>query len=713
MTNLVIVESPNKCKKIQSYLGDGYIVKASMGHVRDLPSKVMGVDLTTFKPTYEPSSQGRKTLTGLRKLAKSADKVYLATDPDREGEAIAWHLQQALNLKSPIRITFNAITKKAVIDAVNTPGVIDINLVSAQEARRILDRLVGYTVSPALSNAYGQWITAGRVQSIASRLVSDLEKRIQAFKSVPYLEVFLTFDTDNILWRAQWIPGKLFSEGQKHWVDRPFAERVASITDLDITSIDVTKMSRKPPAPFTTPDLIQGASVALKMDPKKCMQTAQKLFEQGLITYHRTDSPNLSEDGISDVINWLTVNNYGQHVVKTPNVWKEDANAQAGHEAIRPTAIIQMPEMMKRQLNKDEFNLYNLIWLRVVASQMKNAEFEITLIKLLSSDKLDGNNMEFISKGEVIIYEGWKILTKQDATDESVKKESQKLPNLSQSQHLITHDGEIKEKKTKPPSRYTQASLVKKLKTEGIGRPATYATTISNIIDRNYVSVKKSKLYAEEIGMLITDTLSNKFQFMEFSYTRDIEKQFDLIAKGKEKYINVVSSAYAYLKKEMVSLEGIKIGNLVTHSCPKCNKDLRLIQNKFWGCSGHPDCSYTAPNDKNKPGIATAKKTIDESYPCSCNAGYMQLRGKKSNEFWGCSSFPKCKVTLDNVDGKPGTKPTIKVINAIAGDKCPDCDSGKLINKYVKSGKNEGTKYLGCSNQYEKEIMCKYFSWVK
>jgi len=371
--------------------------------------------------------------------------------------------------------------------------------------------------------------------------------------------------------------------------------------------------------------------------------------------------------------------------------------------------------MMKSQLNSDEFNLYKLIWLRTVASQMKNAEFEVTLVNLKSTDQLDGKYMQFVSKGEVNKYPGWMLLTKQDATNESAKENIQSLPSLHQSQHLITHDGEVKDKKTKPPARYTQASLIKKLKTEGIGRPATYASILSNIIDRNYVSVKKNKLFAEELGMLITDTLSNKFQFMEISYTRDVEKQFDLISGGKEKYFNVISTAYSYLKDEMVSLEGLKIGNQETHSCPKCSKDLRLIQNKFWGCSGYPECSYSAPNKNNKPGESIEKKSVDETYACSCSNGYMQRRNHKGSYFWGCSSFPKCKITLPDNDGEPGTNNSNTKSSdnkSGAGDACPDCKDGQLILRSVKSGKNEGKNFLGCSNHYESGIKCGYFAWA-
>jgi len=714
MTNLMIVESPTKSKKIQSYLGDGWIVKPSMGHIRDLPPAEMGVNLESFKPTYVPNSKGKNTISNLKKLLPLIDKVYLATDPDREGEAIAWHLQQSLNLKSPIRITFNTISKKCVQEAINKPGTIDINLVRAQEARRVVDRLVGYTVSPALSDAYGQdkWITAGRVQTIALRLVSDLEKRLLSFQPISYIEVYLSFLTDDIQWKAQWIPGELLNEGQKYWTDQAFAEQVANITDVDIVSINVAQRSRKPPAPFTTSDLLQAASVALKMNLNQCMKTAQSLSEQGWITYHRTDSRNLSQDGFNDVINWLSKNDYGNHAVNVPNIWKEDASAQEGHEAIRPDSINQVPDSIKQQLSVDEYNLYKLIWLRTVASQMKDAKFETTLLTLKSTDPLNKQYMNFIAKGEVIKYKGWKLITNLDATNEYANESTQLLPDLQKTQHLITHDADVKSKKTKSPTRFTQASLVKKLESEGIGRPATYASIITNIIDRNYVSIKKNKLYAEELGITIVSILSDKFKFMEFEYTRNIEKKFDLITNAKDTYISVVSDVYNTLKNEMVSLKSLKIGNHKTHSCPNCSNNLRLIKNKFWGCSAHPTCTYTAPNINNEPGEnkSPKNKTIDKTHPCSCTNGFMQIRNPKNNSFWGCSNYPKCKNTLPNDNGQPGSNSVVKKVGA--GKSCPSCKDGQVTLNAIKSGKNTGKQYLGCSNHFKKDIKCEYFSWA-
>lgn len=706
MTNLVIVESPNKCKKIQSYLGNGWIVKASMGHVRDLPPKEMGVDLESFKPHYVANEKGRKVISGLKKLGQSASQVYLATDPDREGEAIAWHLQQALHLKHPKRITFNEITQKAVQAALNKAGSIDTNLVHAQEGRRVLDRLVGYSVSPALSNAYGSWITAGRVQSVALRIVVERELEIQAFRPTAYIEVYLHFETDTLRWSAQWLPGNLLAEDQKHWTDRTFAIRVAAISDVDVQAIEKTKRSRRPPPPFITSTLQQGASVVLKLSPKRCMQEAQKLFEEGLITYHRTDNPNLSEDGIGQVMDWLNRNGYADHVVVKPNTWKAKANAQEGHEAIRPTSIQKIPGQVKDSLTSDQYRLYKMIWQRSLASQMKAAQYNVTIIDLVSSEPLDGRQLRFQAKGEQLVYPGWLSLSGQDATDEPMKEDSQSLPALDEGQHLAAIEGEVKDKKTKPPARYTEASLIKKLEAEGIGRPSTYASILENIIQRGYVAVEKRKLHAKDLGILIVQTLTDRFQFMELGYTRAIEAQLDEIATGRNQYVQVVSSVYADLKRELSSLAGLHIGSHETHACPECEKPLRLIQNKFWGCTGYPECRYTAPNENGQPGAprARGKQAIDTTYPCSCGQGHMQRRSYQGKHFWGCSNYPTCEQTLPDHKGVPGSKRQKGSQQSFgAGQTCPTCLEGQLVKRTTKQGK----PFYGCTH-FPK---CKHFAW--
>lgn len=713
MSHLVIVESPNKCKKIQGYLGQGWLVKASLGHVRDLPEKEMGVDLETFRPSYVPTPKGKKVLAGLRASVKSAQTVYLAMDPDREGEAIAWHLAEALGLKDAKRITFNEITKKAVQKAIQETGEIDRRRVAAQECRRILDRLVGYSVSPALSNAYGSWLTAGRVQSVAVRIIAERELAIQGFVAEKYIEVFLHFKSDDIAWHAQWAPGELLAEKQTLWTDKPFAQRVAALRDVKVTAVSEQQKSRRPPPPFITSSLQQAASISLKMPPKICMQVAQRLFEAGLITYHRTDNPNLSDEGSEDAVTWLSGNGYG--VAQKTNHWKAKDGAQEGHEAIRPTLVSNTPDGQAGQLEPEQLTLYRLIWMRAVGSQMKDAVFNVTQIRLSSTDQIDGKAMMFVAQGCSVVTHGWMALTSTDFTDEQASEKDdndQRLPSIQASAQLTADHGELVNKQTKPPPRYTEASLIKKLENEGIGRPSTYASIIDNILHRQYALLEKRKLKASALGMTIYQTLKDRFQFVELEYTRNIESQLDKIAVGEATYRDVVGGAYAQLASELESFGGISIGNQEKHACPACNKPLRLVQGKFWGCSGYPDCGFTAPNDDGRPGAPrkATSKSIATDYPCDCGEGFMQRRQARGAHFWGCSKFPDCKNTLPDAKGKPGVKPdTSSHANSpVAGDTCPECEKGTMVTRASNKGKNEGKLFIGCTHFPE----CRYFYWA-
>ncbi len=533
MSNLVIVESPAKCSKIESILGPGWIVKASYGHIRDLPDKQMGVSTDNYVPNYVMTARSKQNVVALRKLAKQADQVYLATDPDREGEAISWHLREVLNLKRYKRATFNEITRQAVSQGIEDAGDIDLDMVKAQEGRRIIDRLVGYTVSPAISKAYGSWITAGRVQSIAVRIVVDREKKIQDFKPTDYFDVLLSFDTACCIWKAKWLSEDYLSEGQEYIQNSALAESVAHTSLVKVISSEVKPFKRRPPAPFITSTLQQAGSTLLKFSPKRTMELAQKLFDEGLITYHRTDNPNLSETGYQEVTNFLENNGYQDDIVKPMNTWKTKANAQEGHEAIRPTSIMNLPREVSNLFDSDMADLYRAIWFRTTTCQMKSAEYILTRTLLESVNDIEGRRARFVANGKDLKYAGWLKLAKssEDLTNEENPYNDglndQLIPELVENSEVQVLSGEALAKKTKSPARYTEASLVKKLEDEGVGRPSTYASILENVTKREYVAVESRKLHATELGFIIYDLLAGKLSLMEMSYTRDIETQLD------------------------------------------------------------------------------------------------------------------------------------------------------------------------------------------
>ncbi len=715
MTNLMIVESPKKARTIQKYMGNDWLVKASYGHIRDLPVKNMGVDLGSFKPDYVVTSKAKKNLSTLKSLAKNADQVFLATDPDREGEAIAWHLQQTLYLKNPKRITFTEISKKALQQALSQSRQIDYHLVQAQEGRRVLDRLVGYTVSPALSNTMQQNLSAGRVQSVALRLVVERELEIKNFKATLYVEVYLLFETSGLHWKAKWMPPAQLMGNQKYWTDRAFAEQVSSINEVDVIAIEQKQRNRRPPAPFITSTLQQAASVSLKMSPKRCMEIAQDLFDEGWISYHRTDNPNLSQDSAIEVMDWLRNNGYAEHVSDKVNTWKAKASAQQGHEAIRVKEIHQLPDIVKSRMSDEQYRLYSLIWKRTVACQMKDASFHITLIKLRSCEQFEGLNMDFMARGETLVYPGWLKLMDGDQTEEKKKDESnQRLPALTEGQRLVTLDSDIIDKKTKPSPRFTEASLIKKLEDEGIGRPSTYAAIMNNIIQiRGYVEIKQRKLFATDLGIQVCQLMLGKFRFMELDYTRTLEEQLDHIAQGQMQYQQVVSQAYSTLKQEMMALDQVQVEGQqqAQHSCPECQKPLRLIRKgkkSFWGCTAYPDCGFTAPDvdGKPQPGISSKKNSdTGDQYPCSCGKGNLVQREGKRGVFWGCTAYPACRNTLPDNNGKPGERAAVDISNSKG--ECPDCGTGQLVSRTVKAGKNKGKSFIGCSSFPN----CRHFAW--
>ncbi len=610
MSKLLIVESPNKVKKIASFLGAGWIVKASVGHIRDLPPKEMGVDIASgsFRPSYEiTDDRAEKVVRELKAASKSASEVYLATDPDREGEAIAWHIKEALNLKNPRRVTFHEITQSAVRAAVASPREIDLHLVAAQEARRVVDRLVWYTVSGPLSSAVrrdpkfsGVKASAGRVQSPAARLVVERERAIRDFKPRDHLAVRLFFSGD---WFADWIIKPHLAPGQEYLTDQALAARAAGVRMVKVREFKDGVATESPPALFTTSTLQQAASSAIKMRPEATMRAAQALFESGLITYIRTDSPTLSKEAEDEIRAYAR--GQGWSVPDQAPVYKaKGSNAQEAHEAIRPTHIndrmVDAPD--------DQQQLYSLIWRRAVASQLSVARYATRSARMEAEE---GATLGYIANARTLSELGWRVVYEEDEGDDEFEKDSKNpVPRVEVGAVLPVSSGKVLAKKTKPPARYTEASLIRALEEHGVGRPSTYAAILANIEKRGYVSIKKRMLQAEPLGEAVIGLLEGKFSFADLQYTAGMEARLDEVAAGKARYKEIVTKLWSVLDRERGALPSYAAASLAdpnapVYPCPDCGKPMRSrngSRGKFWGCSGYPKCKTTRPDDHGKPG---------------------------------------------------------------------------------------------------------------
>lgn len=692
MTNLVIVESPAKKSTIEKYLGDGWKVEASFGHIRDLPNDAMGIDFDNFQPNYVATERGGKTISKLKNIAKDADDVYLATDLDREGEAISWHLAEVLSLKNPKRITFNEITKKAVTEAVNNPRTIDYDLFYAQQGRRVADRLVGWRVSPELNNSTGMLLSAGRVQSPAVRLIVEREREIHNFKSTKHYGVMLRFITDNFEWSADWDTTQITSEHQPYVLFKDTASTIALTKNVTIVCQEQKLKKVGAPAPFITTTLQKAGNIALKITPKQTMKAAQDLFDKGLITYHRTDNPNLSDDAIELIKIHLSEKGYEDHISEKPNTWKSKADAQEAHEAIRPTDFNL--DIESEIDDKTTQLLFKMIRMRALLSQMKAAEYQVKTIHLESEKEyevLDEKKARFIAKGSVLQYEGWKSFGKDEAEEEQKKDSDSLLPPLNDGNNLSVTKGEVVEKKTKAPKRYTQPSLIAKLEKEGIGRPSTYATIIENIERREYVQIKKNQYYALKAGEIVVDTLVDRFKFMDLSFTRILEKGLDKIAKGELEYKTLMSALDSQLLLEIEELKNNPLTE--AYSCPKCGERLRQKTGKngvFWGCSSYNEtgCDFIAQDENGKP-----LEQPSEIPACpDCTSPMKRIKGKKGF-FWGCTNYSNgCKKTMDDKDGQPVEHEERKV-DPSNEHLCPKCQHG--LNR-ISLGNNK--YFWGCSN---------------
>lgn len=593
---LLILESPGKVKKVQEILGPGWKVAASVGHVRDLPVKEMGVAAPDFKPQYVPTDRGKEVLSRLSGFVKNAEAVYLATDPDREGEAIAWHLQDALKLKDARRVTYAEITEKAIKAALDAPRSIDMALVTAQEGRRVLDRFCGYMVSGPLSNVAGEKLSAGRVQSPAVRLVVEREREIQDFRSTTHYGAELTFENvDNITdgWKAAWQVSPWLESGQEYLLDKALAEKAAALRALEVLGCKESESRSAPPAPFTTSSLQQAASNTLKFTPKQTMQLAQKLYEGGHITYMRTDSPNLSQDAVDAIRAFCE--GQGWPLVEKPRTWKSKEGAQEAHEAIRPTHI----EAEDAGETADEKALYRLIRLRSLASQLEDAVYAVRVLQLATA--LDGKQALFEARGKTLLSQGWKILMEDDTATEDAEEATEPenpVPAMKPGTKATALTGTVLTKKTKPAARFTEASLVRELEKRGIGRPSTYAAILDTIMARSYVKTEKRFLVPTPLGVMVVDGLCGNFSFVDYEFTRTMEQALDDIAAGKADYRTVISEAHARLEQELQAFT-----KATGRTCPKCGKPMVHRVKKpgkdgkggydFWGCTGWPECKET------------------------------------------------------------------------------------------------------------------------
>ncbi len=658
MKNLVIVESPTKARTLKKFLGADFAIEASMGHIRDLPKSKLGIDVAhDFEPDYVRSEGKTAVITKLKKLAKDADMIYLATDPDREGEAISWHIKSIIedsaktkkekdSLKTKFaRATFHEITKSAILDAIAHPSTLNMALVDAQQARRVLDRLVGYYLSPVLWKKVRRGLSAGRVQSVALRLIVDREREREAFVPVEYWEVFVDVTTQaSEALRIQLfkVAGKEFVADTKALVDPIVADlKVANYTVADIQE---TKRIRAPYAPFTTSTLQQAAANKLGFTSKRTMKLAQDLYEQGVITYHRTDSVNLSVSSIEAARAFISSSFGDSYLPEKPRLYTtKSKNAQEAHEAIRPTEATRRQLEIGGTYDESHVKLYDLIWRRFIATQMMDARYNQTAI-LVDATK-DTAVYTLKANGSVLVFDGWmKVFPGSEDTI---------LPKLSVSEALTYQDLEALQKFTQPPARYNDASLVKQLEKLGIGRPSTYASIISVLEARGYVEREAKAFVATAVGMTVVDFLVKNFaKELDYQFTANLEDDLDAISRGEKEWVKTIKTFFSPFEKVVakVSEEGERVQvpvESLNQKCPNCQEGELVIRSgrfgKFVSCNRFPGCTFTGKLIFRVDGI----KCPD------CEQGDILEKNSKRGKFYGCSRYPSCKFTSWQ---KPGTE---------------------------------------------------------
>ncbi len=699
MKNLLIVESPAKAKTIRDILGSNYTVKASVGHVRDLPKSKLGIDIdNNFEPCYITIRGKGDIIKELKKEAKKADNVFLATDPDREGEAISWHLAKILDLdeNKEIRIVFNEITKNAIKNSSKVPRKIDKDLVNAQQARRVLDRLVGYKISPLLWKKIKKGLSAGRVQSVALKLVIDREREIMDFKPEEYWTLELEIKKSRKKFIAKYVG--FFENDKLKKIKIKSQDEINKILEsidkekITVLKIDNSKSFLKPSPPFTTSSLQQEANRRLNFTSKKTMMIAQQLYEGvkikgegnvGLVTYIRTDSFRLSDEAIDDAKQYI-LSNYGEKYYKYrvyKKAKKNENKVQDAHEAIRPTSLLRSPEKLKDSLSSDQYKLYGLIWKRAVACQMQDAEYDVTKVLFNNNDNI------FESSGKVLVFDGFR--TVYGYTDE---KDEKMFPEMTINEVLEILNVIPEQHFTQPPARYTEASLIKELEEKGIGRPSTYAPTITTITSRDYVAKEKGYLFPTDMGFLVTEMMEKYFpKIINEKFTANLEDHLDDVASGNINWRSVISEFYEDFKNELDVAENemkeIEIKDEVSDvKCENCGAFMVVKSGrygKFLACPNYPDCKNTKPLNGREP----AEETDEVCEKCGSK---MLKRKGKFGEFLACSNYPKCK----------NTKPIVKTIDVA----CPRCGN-KIAIKFSKAGR----RFFGCSNYPD----CKYISWYE
>jgi DNA topoisomerase-1 len=648
MKNLVIVESPAKAKTINSYLGSDYDVTASFGHVRDLPKSDIGIDVENgFEPKYIIPTKAKKVVTDLKKRAAKAQTVYLATDLDREGEAIAWHIAHAAGLnKSKIptkRITFSEITKEAILDAVAHPREIDMKLVDAQQARRVLDRLVGYNLSPLLWRKIMKGLSAGRVQSVALRLVVEREREIDAFKPDEYWTIVAILEKDKIKFEARLseIDGKktdkleINSEKQAKEIEAQLEKGI-----YEVIEVNEKKEFRSPSAPFTTSTMQQEAANACGYSAKQTMRLAQKLYEQGLITYMRTDSVNISQSALGKISEYISSNFGKQYLSESGRAYKtKTARAQEAHECIRPTHIEKNAQDLGGKLDAQEAKLYDLIWRRTLASRMSKAQIDVLEVKTKNG------KFKFASRGQTIGFDGWLKLYPKKFT-------AIDLPNLKVADKPSFVEHKTEQHFTEPPARYSEATLIKALEEKGIGRPSTYAPTMSTIQDRGYVIKESGRLRPEKVGFVVNDLLVEHFsEIVDYSFTAKMEDDLDSVAEGKTKWQKVIEDFFGPFSKKIAdgekTIKKTSMDEETDEVCPECGKKLVIKHSRngrFYGCSGFPECRFTKSyiDEATQAKLDQANDLVKGRKCPKCNGDLKVARGKYG-PFIGCSNYPECK----------------------------------------------------------------------